>query len=153
MLRAIGDLNGTVTTPGWISWLSPIGWGQEMRAFGVSQWWPLAILILGAILLCGLALRVEARRDLGTGVLPDHPGPSVAGRFMQHPFGLAVRLQRGTLLGWLSSTIVMAILYGSVASAMVNLLGTNPYSPKSSVGKAIPSPTASSGYWSCSTRS
>ncbi|MGA7206226.1 MAG: ABC transporter permease [Specibacter sp.] len=125
VLRAVGDLDGTVTTPGWISWLSPIGWGQEIRAFGVNRWWPLVLLVPGAILLCAIALRVEARRDLGAGILPDSPGPSVAGRFVQSPFGLALRLQRGTIVGWFASVVVMAVLYGSVATAMVNLLGKN----------------------------
>ncbi|MEV8180989.1 ABC transporter permease [Specibacter sp. NPDC078692] len=135
VVRAIGDLNGTVTTPGWISWLSPIGWGQQMRAFGVNRWGPLALLVVGAVLLCWIALKVEARRDLGSGVLPNRPGPPVSGRFLQTTFGLAIRLQRGTILGWLASVVVMALLYGSVASAMVDLLGTNPVFSKVFAGQ------------------
>lgn len=67
LLRAIGDLNGTVATPGWISWLSPIGWGQKLRAFGVNRWWPLILHVLGAILLCWVSVKVEARRDQQVG--------------------------------------------------------------------------------------
>lgn len=126
VLRSIGDLNGTVTKPGWISWLSPIGWGQEMRAFGLNRWWPLMFLVVGAILLCWVSVKVEARRDLGFGVLPDRLGPLAARRFLLSPFGLAVRLQRSTIVGWFIAMVVMALLYGSVASAMVDLLGTNP---------------------------
>jgi ABC-2 type transport system permease protein len=126
VIRAIGDLDGTDTTPGWISRLSPIGWAQQMRAFGENEWWPLTPLAGGAVLLCGLAVLIEARRDLGSGVLPDRPGPAAAGRFMMTPFGLALRLQRGSIVGWFAATVVMALLYGSVASAMANLLGSNP---------------------------
>ncbi|GAA1499099.1 hypothetical protein GCM10009628_41040 [Paeniglutamicibacter kerguelensis] len=60
VLRAIGDLQGNGTTPGWTSPLSPSGWAQQMRAFGENQWWPLAPLVLGAVLLRGIAMAVEA---------------------------------------------------------------------------------------------
>ena len=125
VLRAVGDLEGDGTTPGWASLLSPIGWAQQMRAFGENRWWPLAPLVLGAVLLGGMAMAVEARRDLGTGVLPVRPGPAAAGRFLATPFGLALRLQRGPIIGWFAAVLVMAWMYGSVASAMADLLGTN----------------------------
>lgn len=125
VLRAVGDLDGTGTTPGGISGLSPIGWAQQMRAFGENRWWPVVPLVVGAVLLCGIAMRLEARRDLGSGVLPDRPGPAAASRFMMTPFGLAVRLQRGSIIGWFAAVAVMALLYGSVAAAMSNLLGSN----------------------------
>ncbi len=96
-----------------------------MQAFGENQWWPLAPLVLGAILLCVVALGVEARRDLGVGMLPERSGRATAGRFLVTPFGLALRLQRGPLIGWFAIVVVMAWLYGSVASAMAGLLGTN----------------------------
>lgn len=126
VVRAVGDLDGTGTTPGWISRLSPIGWAQQMRPFGENEWWPLAPLVVGAVLLCGVALGIEARRDLGSGVLPDRPGPAAARPFMTTPFGLALRLQGGSIAGWFAAVVVMALLYGSVASAMANLLGSNP---------------------------
>ncbi|MFJ6416039.1 ABC transporter permease [Paeniglutamicibacter sp. NPDC091659] len=125
VLRAIGDLEGNGTAPGWTSLLSPIGWAQQMRAFGENRWWPLVPLVLGAVLLCGVAMAVEARRDLGTGVLPVRPGPAAAGRFLATPFGLSLRLQRGPIIGWFATVLVMAWMYGSVASAMADLLGTN----------------------------
>lgn len=125
VVRAIGDLNGTGTSPSWVSWLSPIGWGQGMRPYGENRWWPAAALVGGAILLCALSLRLEARRDLGAGVLADRAGPARAGGFITTPFGLAVRQQRGSLIGWFAGAIAMAVLYGSVATAIANLLGSN----------------------------
>ncbi|HEY8700704.1 MAG TPA: ABC transporter permease [Arthrobacter sp.] len=125
VIRAVGDLEGTGTTPGWISAVSPIGWAQQMRPFGENRWWPLVPLVVGAVLLCAIALRAEARRDLGSGVLPDRPGPAEAGPFVTTPMGLAFRLQRGSIVGWFAAVVVMALLYGSVAAAMANLLGSN----------------------------
>ncbi|GAA4142472.1 ABC transporter permease [Leifsonia shinshuensis] len=126
VLRAVGDLNGTGTAPSWVSWLSPIGWGQAMRPYGENRWWPALLLVGGAALLCAIALRLEGRRDLGAGVLADRAGAPRAGGFLTSPFGLAVREQRGLLVGWFAGSITLAILYGSVATAIANLLGSNP---------------------------
>jgi len=125
VIRAVGDLEGMGTTPGWISLVSPIGWAQQMRPFGENQWWPLAQLVVGGVLLCAVALRLEARRDLGSGVLPDRPGPAEASPAMMTPLGLALRLQRGSLVGWFAAVVVMGLLYGSVAAQMADLLASN----------------------------
>ncbi|MDN5762128.1 MAG: hypothetical protein L0H41_07420 [Microlunatus sp.] len=125
ILRAVGDLNGSGDQAGWISWLSPIGWAQHMRPFGENLWWPLALLIGGGVALCWLALALEGRRDVGAGLVPDRPGPSYAGRFVSSPFGLALRLERASLAGWFAAALAMAVLYGSVAIAMADLIGSN----------------------------
>jgi ABC-2 type transport system permease protein len=39
--RAIGDL--AAAGPGWLSWLSPIGWNQQIRAFAGDRW---SVLVL-----------------------------------------------------------------------------------------------------------
>ena len=45
VLRAIGAVSGTVVDGGvtvisaWPTWLSPIGWGEEVRAFDEDNWW------------------------------------------------------------------------------------------------------------------
>ncbi|MCA1671826.1 MAG: anibiotic ABC transporter, partial [Actinobacteria bacterium] len=44
LLRAVGDVSGEVTEGGtrnvsaWLSWLSPIGWGQQMRPYDDDNW-------------------------------------------------------------------------------------------------------------------
>ena len=40
-LRAVGDL--AEPGPSALSWLSPIGWNQQIRAFAGDQWWVLAL--------------------------------------------------------------------------------------------------------------
>ena len=59
MLAALGNMLGTVdsaalrVTSAWPAWLSPIGWGQQMRPFADNTWWPLglAVLVMAALLL------------------------------------------------------------------------------------------------------
>ena len=43
LLRAVGDATG-VDTSTWLSWLSPIGWAQQVRPFAGDRWWVLSYL-------------------------------------------------------------------------------------------------------------
>jgi ABC-2 type transport system permease protein len=77
LLRVIGDVSGlSGGGVSWLSWLSPIGWAHELRPYAGEQWWvlilPVALTALGA----GVAMALEARRDVGAGLLPDRPGPA-----------------------------------------------------------------------------
>lgn len=119
-LQAVGDYSA-------LSWASPIGWGQLMRSYGDNLWWPGAVSVAAAVLLCGVAVLVERRRDVGEGLLPDRRGPQHASAFTRTPVGLTIRLQRSTIIGWSLGLIVFSLLYGSLATAMADLLaGDNP---------------------------
>ncbi len=65
-------------TPGphWLSWLSPIGWGQQVRALADNRWPVLLLLLAAAAALLAAAIALYARRDLGAGVFPPRPGPA-----------------------------------------------------------------------------
>ncbi|HEY2643267.1 MAG TPA: ABC transporter permease [Galbitalea sp.] len=125
LLRAGGDLAATNEVPGGLSWASPIGWGQAMRSYGENNWAPLILLVGFAVVLCGIALRLEATRDLGAGLLPDRPGPRRASALTQTPVGLTLRLQRWSILGWGLGIVIGGLFFGTVATAMANLLGGN----------------------------
>lgn len=117
VLRMIGDLGD-----GRLTWLSPIGWGQEMQPWGANRWWVLALLLGLTVVLHLVALRLEARRDLGAGLVAERPGPAGAPARYASPLGLALRLQRGPVIGWSLTVAVSALLFGSVVQAMTDLL-------------------------------
>jgi len=118
VLRAIGDIGNSF----W-SWLSPIGWGQAMRAYAGEIWWP-SLLSLASVLILGfIALRILDRRDVGAGVWPTKPGPARGGASMQSAFGLAWRLQRGTVIGWTVGMFLIGLSYGSIGKDVGDLLG------------------------------
>jgi ABC-2 type transport system permease protein len=111
VLRAIGDIGD-----GTLSWLSPIGWGQKMRPFAGDEWWP---LLVPALVLAGclwLAAALASHRDLGAGLVQPRRGSATAGRLLGSPWGLALRLQRGSLVAWASGVFVFGGVYGSVAN-------------------------------------
>ena len=79
------DAGGTVASSAWPGWLSPIGWGYQLRPFGGEHWWLLGVFAVFAGLLIVVAGRLAVRRDLGAGVLPERrgeptPPPPSAGR-------------------------------------------------------------------------
>jgi ABC-2 type transport system permease protein len=122
LVRAAADVNAEGDTPNPLSWASPIGWGQQLRSFGENLWWPLALCLGTAVLLCGIALWLEQRRDVGVGILPDRRGKRTAGAVVRSPIGLTVRLQRGSIIGWTIGIVVGSLFYGTVATAMADLL-------------------------------
>ena len=117
VLRMVGDLGD-----GRLTWVSPVGWGQEMRPWGANRWWPFALLVALAGALLAVAARLEARRDLGAGLMPERPGPAGAPARYATPLGLALRLQRGPVIGWSVTVVLSALLFGSVVEAMTDLL-------------------------------
>ena len=121
LLRAVGDL--AEGDPGWLSWLSPIGWSQQIRPFAGDRWWVAAISLTAVAILVPVAFALRARRDLGSGLLPDRLGPAT-GR-IRGVTGLAWRLQRGPLTAWLIAVGIMGFVLGSIAQNVSGLLDTD----------------------------
>jgi len=119
-LRAGGDAGA-----GALTWLSPIGWAQQTRPFADERWWPLVLLLTVTIALLALAYRLLARRDHGAGLLPERPGPPMAAPALGTPLGLALRLQRGTLIAWSVGLGLLGIVYGAVAEGVEDLVEDN----------------------------
>ena len=118
LLRAAGDVGD-----GTLSWLSPIGWGQAMRPYAGERWWPLALSLVAAAALVGGAFALRARRDEGAGIVEPRPGPATASRRLTSPFGLALRLQRGALLGWSAGLFFSGLSIGLTGQDAKSLIG------------------------------
>lgn len=121
LLRAVGDATGEESET-WLSWVSPIGWGQQVRPFAGNQWWVLLYLAVFAVLVSAGAYALVSRRDHGAGLLADRPGPANAAAGLRTPLTLAFRLQRGGLTGWLTATALGSLVLGSMASQVGNML-------------------------------
>jgi ABC-2 type transport system permease protein len=122
VIRAIGDSAGA-SGPAWLSWASPLGWVELTQPFAGPRWLvlalPLAVLALGT----AGAFALAARRDLGAGLLPDRPGRPTASGWLRGPLGLAWRLQRGTLGGWVAGIVCIFAASGAAAKGIGSLLG------------------------------
>ncbi|MFE7602352.1 ABC transporter permease [Streptomyces sp. NPDC057494] len=119
VLRAAGDAGGS----SFLTWLSPIGWAEQVRAFAGERWWVL-LLIAGAVLVqTAAAYALTARRDVGASFLATRPGPA-EGR-LAGAGALAWRLQRGTLLGWSLGFLLGGLVFGGMVEGAADLVGDN----------------------------
>ena len=124
VLRGVGDSAGAAG-PSWLSWASPLAWIQLARPFAAERWWVLVLPLAVAALGTWLAFALAARRDQGAGLLPDRPGRPTASAALRGPFGLAWRLQRGALLGWVTGYAFTFAASGAAAVGIGQLFGTS----------------------------
>ena len=117
-LRAAGDVGD-----GTLSWLSPIGWAQAMRPYAGERWWPLALSLGAAAALMAAGVALRARRDDGEGLVAPRPGPATASPRLTTPLGLALRLQRGALLGWSAGLFFSGLSIGLTGRDAESLIG------------------------------
>jgi ABC-2 type transport system permease protein len=132
LIRALGDMQGKVQPSGvevvsaWPTWLSPIGWARESHPFTENYWWMLGLMVVFFVVLVYFAFRLRAHRDLGAGLLPAKNGRPRASPLLNSPLGLAWRLQRGTLFGWMVGLGVMGISLGAVAHEVGTITSSSP---------------------------
>ena len=118
LLRVVAD---TSSGASWLRWLTPLGWAEELRPFTSSQQ-PLALLLplAASALLLTAAVRIYARRDVGTGVLPARDSASPRLRLLSSPLAQGLRSERGTILAWLLSVGGFAFILGAVSTSITS---------------------------------
>ncbi|WP_199245890.1 ABC transporter permease [Leifsonia sp. AG29] len=132
LLRGIGDATGTVfgdgthMHPGWASWLSPIGWGQQFAPYTANDWRPLLLQLGFAALLLGVVFALQAVRDSGAGIVGQRAGRPAARPTLNGPLGLAWRLQWPTILGWVIGGALTGALAGALGSAVNTSIVNDP---------------------------
>ena len=120
VIRAAGDVGD-----GTLSWLSPIGWAQAVRSFANERWWVLLLSLATTAVLTYAAFALSARRDFGAGIVRPKPGSPTASSSLVRPVGLAFRLQRASLIGWIAGVFLTGLAYGSVGRDIEDFVGDN----------------------------
>lgn len=120
-LRAVGDAGSGV-----LSWLSPLGWSLLVRPYAGDRWWVLLLPVATTVALTAAAYVLLSRRDVGGGLISERSGSGTAPRSLSGPFGLAWRLQRGSLVAWTIGLCLYGLLAGSVAHGVGDEIGDNP---------------------------
>jgi len=124
VLRAVGDAahGGRLS---FLSWLSPIGWAQQVRPYAGERWWVPALGVGLGVALAGVAYALVARRDIGAGLVPPRLGPATAPPSLRTSLALAWRQQRGSLLGWSVGMFLLGLAYGGSAKGVGTLIDTS----------------------------
>ncbi|MFD7629032.1 ABC transporter permease [Streptomyces sp. NPDC059851] len=122
VLRAAGDA-GSASGDSALTWASPLGWLEHVRAFAGERWWVLGLFAAAAGVLVAVAYALAGRRDIGMSFLPARPGPA-EGR-IGSAGALAWRLQRGSLAGWSIGFLTAGAVFGAMTDGATQLVGDN----------------------------
>lgn len=125
LLRAAGDSAGD-SGPTWLTWLSPLGWAEQVHAFAGNRYWVFALPLTLIVVLIASAAVIVTKRDVGLGLLPTRLGPAEGAPSLRSPLALAWRLQRGSLIGWTLGLFFLGVVYGSIAQAVGDMVNDNP---------------------------
>jgi ABC-2 type transport system permease protein len=118
VLRAVGD----TTSAGWLSWLSPLGWSTQLRAWSDPRGWVLLLDLAVAAALVGVALVLRQRRDLGSGLVPERPGPATGSPRLADALALNLRVHTPSLVVWTVACAVMGALMAAIVPNIGSML-------------------------------
>ena len=121
-LRGYLDAGGA---PDWTRWLTPPGWLELTEPATANNGWPLLVALASAVLGALAAFALQSRRDFGQGLIGPGPGPARGG-VVTSVWGLALRLNRPTLVWWWIGLTALGAVFGSLASSMGDLVAHNP---------------------------
>lgn len=93
LTRVAVDARGSALT-----WLSPLSWPAQVRAFEQVSLWPFALMAVTTGLLIAGSAWLAASRDLGSGVFRERRGPAAG--TVRSVLGLHWRLTRGAFVAW-----------------------------------------------------
>ncbi len=115
LLRVIADTSSGV---GWLRWLTPLGWAEQLRPFTGAH--PAVLLLPAAatVLLLVAAERIAAGRDIGTGLLPARDTADPNDRLLSSTTAQALRSERAGLIVWLLSIGAFAFIIGVIAKSI-----------------------------------
>ncbi len=122
LVRGVGDVIDNSGSA--LSWISPIAWAQQMRAFVDLRWWPLALLMVLIVALMALAVSLENRRQYDDGVIPS-TGERPNARPIAGVFGLHVTLERGQTIGWTVGLFLSGLAFGSMTKSLMDAAKDN----------------------------
>ncbi|MGW6411012.1 ABC transporter permease [Streptomyces vinaceus] len=122
VLRAAGDA-GSAGGASAMTWVSPLGWLEHVRAFAGERWWVFGLFAAAVAVQVAAAYALAGRRDVGMSFLPARPGPA-QGR-LGSAGALAWRLQRGGLLGWSLAFLAAGVVFGGMTDGATQLVGDN----------------------------
>lgn len=109
MVRGIGDVGNEI-----LSLISPLGLILRIEVFVNNYWWPVYVTLAISLIIFAISLYLNSIRDLDAGFIHARKGKRNASRLLSSPLGLALRLQRTSIISWAIGMFVLGMSYGSI---------------------------------------
>ena len=120
ILRAGTDISNVK-----LSMFNPMGWAYLTYPFTENNWLPLLYAVIFCVLFAVLAFVLERGRDMGSGYLPERTGKGKVSPLLLSVHGFLLRLNRGTIIGWTLTFLILGATYGSIYGDMETFLESN----------------------------
>jgi ABC-2 type transport system permease protein len=112
ILRMVADAEPRF---GWMRWLSPIGWLEEMHVADGTRPAVLVLFVLWIAACSGAAVVLAGRRDVGAAMFGSDHAPRARRHTFGRPIADAFLFVRGSVYGWLVGAVVTAFVLGLIA--------------------------------------
>ena len=122
LLRMLADGS---THLGWLRWLTPLGWLEELQAFAADHVLPLLLLAASATGAFAAAFVLVERRDVGAGILEDDASAPPRLRGLHGTLGFASRERLPGFIGWASGVAAFAFVVGLITNAFTEAFATD----------------------------
>ncbi len=122
VLRLIADVSHGA---GWVRWLTPLGWAEQLRPFTGAEPLVLLLPIAASVVLFFAAARLAMARDIGTGLLASRDTASPRLALLSSPTAQALRAERASLIVWSLGLGAFAFLIGVIAKS-ISAAGISP---------------------------
>src|SRR5699024_7794497 len=97
-------------------------WTYLTYPFTENNWIPLIFALIFSIVAVIIAFALEGARDMGAGYLPQREGRESAKKSLLSVCGLFVKINKGVIIGWLVTFVIMGAAYGSIYGDMQTFL-------------------------------
>lgn len=108
-----------------LSMINPMGWTYLTYPFTENNWLPLIFALIFSVVVLSIAFILEGRRDMGAGYIPEREGRANAKKSLLSVHGLFIKLNKGVIIAWSISFLLMGAAYGSIYGSMQTFLESN----------------------------
>jgi ABC-2 type transport system permease protein len=104
---------------------NPLGWIYLTYPFTENNWLLLVIALTFSLIMVFIAFALEGARDMGAGYLPEREGRARAKKYLLSVRGLFIKINKGVIISWWITFVIMGAAYGSIYGDMQTFLGSN----------------------------